>query len=255
MVDDGRPKGHNPTKYDTLSGRPATTIALLSNPPGVGRTVMGLGGHAYDCETGRDISDHGSPCPDADIIAYVESLSHRRTRTDENPVAAGHVTADGGVGHHAGMIPEDCVVTHAGAIGDEGVDAKADKGRQMSVSEDDRAGPQLHPDCDVSRRVDDRSGRPTTSRDALRNSVASPRPTEAEHVGRVDIGEVVDYADSFDASPRETVGIDFVVVQDADDLVDRSGGVDGLHSLQNVAGVPAAANEHQGRKCHVTVPA
>ena len=89
----------------------------------------------------------------------------------------------------------------------------------------------------------------------MRNSVASPRPPEAENVGRVDVGKVVDRADPLDAPSGEAVGIDVVVVQDADDVVGGPGGVDGLHGLQHVAGVPAAANEHQGRQGHVTVPA
>jgi hypothetical protein len=58
-----------------------------------------------------------------------------------------------------------------------------------------------------------------------------------------------------DAPPGEAARIDVLVVEDPDHMVGGPLGVDGLDGLKDIAGVPTAADQHQGQNCHVTVPA
>src|SRR5581483_11787006 len=115
-----------------------------------------------------------------------------------------------------------------------------DEWRQVRVTEHDGTSAEFNPRPYVGRRVDDRCGGLAPPGNASSHRVTGPGPPEAEDIGGVDARQVVDRANPVHAAPGEAMRIDVVVIEDPDDVVRGLSGIDRLHSLQHIAGVPAA---------------
>jgi|SRR5687767_14419487 hypothetical protein len=103
--------------------------------------------------------------------------------------------------------------------------------------------------------MNDRGSRLAPLPDTPGDGLTDPRPTEAQDVYGVDGGDVIDGPDVSYTALGEAAEIHVVVVEDADHPVRGSGGVERLDGLEDVAGVPASADEDQRQHGHVTVPA